>query len=69
MQNDQIMSVVKAAEVLGLHPTTVNRMFHSGAFPNAFRNNPTSKYSRLNIPEADVQRILQMRRDEVQAAA
>lgn len=67
--NNEMLTVAKAAEELGVHPTTVNRMFHDGAFPNAYRNNPTNKRSRLNIPIKDVDRLIQMREEEVQAAA
>jgi excisionase family DNA binding protein len=59
------ISTHQAAEKLGVSYRTIQEWLKRGHFPHAFRLDPLSKSrSHLRIPVEDIDRIIQLRRQE-----
>jgi len=63
---DKFLTAEEVAERLGVTDRTVRNMVLRGSFPNAFKLDPTTPRSSWRIPEADVIRLEQMRRGQVE---
>jgi excisionase family DNA binding protein len=55
MASTKDLSIREVAEQLGLHPKTVARLVHTGAFPNAYKAGSGAKTSPIRIPLRDVE--------------